>query len=498
MTGCFMLLEFEQKVAAFISANELFGSVDKVLLAVSGGADSVALLYVMQALRSKKVLGFELLCAHINHQLRGIEADLDEDCVAAQASELKLALISKRVDVSGFAGRNKLSIETAGRQLRIQSLLEIAKDNNCDCVATAHQKNDNAETTLQRLARGTGFRGLGGIWPTSVFNNEFKFVRPLLCVGRDEIIQYLKKRNLNWRDDHTNADCMYRRNYIRHRLLPSLQQDCKASVVEQLSRLSESARRFYKLVCRCADEVWPKAADCIGEKIALDSKMLLAQSQPVKVELVRRSLTALGCGERKLTQHHYERILQLATQNVSGKKIELPDGFVVGGEYRNLIFSRPARSPVLRRESPGPEKKSQTINQVAESIKLKVPGQTRFGKYLIEAGVLDAEEGGFEEFKAGKNNLTERFDFDRIKLPLVVRLRQAGDRLVPLGLGKEKKVGKFLTAEQVPQEVRKKILIVADKEKIIWVWPIRISEQVKVMGETRKILQLQITEREKI
>ena len=494
-----MLLEFEQKVCAFISANELLGSADKarlpaakVLLAVSGGADSIALLYAMKALNSENALGAELLCAHINHQLRGAEADLDEDFVVAQASELKLAVTTKRVDVRGFAGRNKLSIETAGRQLRIKSLLEIAKDNNCDCVATAHQQNDNAETILQRLARGTGFRGLGGIWPTRVFNNEFKFVRPLLCVGRDEIIKYLEQRNLKWRDDHTNADCTYRRNYIRHRLLPSLQEDCSGtyginSVVERLSELSEAARKFYVFVCSCADEIWPKLADCIGEKIALDSKILLAQPQLVKVELVRRSLTALGCGERNLTQHHYERILQLAKQNVSGKKIDLPDGFMVGAEYGNLIFSRPEKRPHLNK-------------QIGESTGVKIPGQTRFGRYLIEATILDAGCLILDARRKTKSriNFVERFDFDKIKLPSVVRFRQAGDRFVPLGLGQEKKVGKFLTAAQVLQEVRQKILIIADEEKIIWVWPIRISEQAKVTGETRKILQLQITERSQI
>jgi len=509
------MLEFEQKVGDFIKANELLGPADKVLLAVSGGADSTALLYAMQSLSSENVFGAELLCAHINHQLRGAEADLDEDFVIAQAAELKLAITTKRVDVRGFAGRNKLSIETAARQLRIKNLLEIARANNCDCVATAHQKNDNAETVLQRLTRGTGFRGLGGIWPMRVFGDEFtdvcktnetvvktrgtngltstppnkfegstqhcsNFVRPLLCVRRDKIIEYLEQRNLKWRQDHTNADCTYRRNYIRHRLLPALQQDCTGSLVEQLSELSESARRFYKLVCSRADGVWPKAADCAGEKIKLDLKMLLAQPQPVMVELVRRSLTTLDCGERDLTQRHYERILQLAEQNVSGKKIRLPGKFVVSAEYGNLIFS-------------GPEKRPHSEEQIVESTEVEVPGQTRFGRYLIETAIFEAEEEELEKFKAGKNNFIERFDFDKIKPPLVVRFRKPGDRFVPLGLSEEKKVGKFLTAARVPQEVRQKLLIVADSERIIWVWPIRIAEQAKVTGGTRKILQLQIT-----
>jgi len=528
-----MLSEFEQKVGDFIKANELFGSAEKILLAVSGGADSTALLYAMRALSSENIFGAKLLCAHINHQLRGAKADSDEDFVIAQAAELKLAVTTKQVDVRGFAGRNKLSIETAARKLRIKNLIEIAGANNCDCVATAHQKNDNAETILQRLTRGTGFRGLGGIWPMRVFGDEFtdvyktnetvvktrgtngststppnkfesgtqycpNFVRPLLCVRRDEIIKYLQERNLKWRQDHTNTDCTYRRNYIRHRLLPVLQQDCSGSLVEQLSELSESARRFYKLVCSRADEVRQKVADCAGEKVTLDSKMLLAQSQPVMVELARRSLTAVGCGERDLTQRHYEGILRLAEQNVSGRKIDLPGGFVVGAEYGNLIFSRPQKSEIRSQKTEVRNLSSvlavrHPVDCPLSAVVLEVPGQTRFGRYLIKATTLEANEEEFEKFKAGKNNFIERFDFDKIKPPLIVRLRKPGDRFVPLGLGEEKKVGKFLTAARVPQEVRQKLLIVADSKKIIWVWPIRIGEQAKVTSGTRKILQLQIT-----
>ncbi len=529
-----MLLEFEQKVGDFIRANELFGPVDKahlpaakVLLAVSGGADSTALLYAMPALSSENVFRAELLCAHINHQLRGAESDSDEDFVIAQSARLKLAITTRRVDVRGYAGRNKLSIETAARELRIKNLVEIARANNCKAIATAHQKNDNAETILQRLTRGTGFRGLGGIWPMRVFGYEFtglspappnkfeggtqhrpNFVRPFLCVRRDEIIEYLEQRNLKWRDDHTNADCTYRRNYIRHRLLPALQQDCTGLLVEQLSELSESARKLYRLVCSRADEVWPKTADtyylrhrginCAGEKVTLDSKMLLAQAQPVMVELVRRSLTASGCGERDLTQRHYERILRLAEQNVSGKKVELPGGFVVGAEYENLIFARPQMLEDRSQKSEDRRQKSEVRNQKTEvrnlsSVVVEVPGQTRFDRYLIKATIVEGNEDEFEKFKVGKNSFIERFDSDKIKPPLVVRFRRTGDRFVPLGLGEEKKVGKFLTAARVLQKVRKKLLIVADSEKIIWVWPIRIGEQAKVTSGTRKILQLQIT-----
>ncbi|MGD2094135.1 MAG: tRNA lysidine(34) synthetase TilS [Phycisphaerales bacterium] len=464
----------------FIKANGLLDSADKVLLAVSGGADSTALLFAMQALSAADVFDAELFCAHINHQLRGANADSDEDFVITQAKELNLPVITKRIDVRGYADCNKLSIETAARKLRIESLLEIARANNCRCIATAHHKNDNAETILQRLTRGTGYRGLGGIWPIRIFKNEFKFIRPLLCVSRDEIIEYLKKRNLKWCHDHTNTDCTYRRNFIRHRLLPALQKDCKGSLIEQLSGLSEYARRFHQQLCQQSDELWPEVADCDEQQIILDLNILSAQPPPVIIELVRKSLALLGSGEKDITQLHYENILHLIKQNISGKKLELPHGFIVQREYNKLIFKR--------------DKEETNIDtSIGESAELKIPGKTTFGEYLIEAKIIEADSSDFEKFKNEKTEFVEWFDLDKIKPPLFVRFRQTGDRFVPFGLDKEKKVGKFLTAARVPGHIRQKILIVCDSEKIIWVWPVRISEQIRVAGETRKILQLQIT-----
>ena len=473
--------ELENKMACFIKENGLFGSAGRIILAISGGADSTALLHAMHALKAEKVLEAQFIVAHINHQLRGADAEADEDFVIAEAGKLNLDTITRRVDVLGFARTNRLSIETAARKLRIESLLDIAKSKGCNVIATAHQKNDNAETVIHRMLRGTGFRGLGGIWPARNFTGDKRFARPLLCISRDEIISYLEKRNLRWRTDRTNKDCTYRRNFIRHRLIPALQQQCKDSLIEQLFVLSRSAQRLYSMVCRCAEEAWPKLADCGADTVALNLKGFLTQAESVKVELVRRSLAALGGGERDLTQGHYERVLNLAQENVSGRKIELPGRFAVLRDYEKLIFVRSTKK-IIGSDA-----------QVREPIRLKVPGRTRFEDYLIEAAVLDAENCNVEKFKGTKTNFIEWFDLDKVKLPLVVRFRQAGDKFVPLGLSEEKKVGKFLTATKVPVEKRGKLLVVADGEKIIWVWPIRISEQAKLTDTTRRILNLQIT-----
>lgn len=476
-----MLQEFEKKVAGFIEANVLFGQADRILLAVSGGADSTALLYALCAIKAEGVLSGDIVCAHINHQLRGAESDGDEAFVIAQADKLNLVVTTKRLDVCGVARKNKLSIETAARELRIESLLDIAKANDCRWVATAHQKNDNAETVIQRLVRGTGFRGLAGIWPMRTFAGGVSFVRPLLCVGRDEILEYLNERSLKWREDRTNVDCKYRRNFIRHRLLPALQKQCDGSIVERLSELSRSAQKFYGLVCSSTDKVWPQLADCDADKVTLGSKGFLTQPPAVRVELARRSLVYLGSGERDLTHLHYEKILQLAQEKTGGKQIELPDGFTVWCEYGKLVFSRPK----------GVFKSGEKVDK---SIEMEVPGRTRFGNFLIEAAVLETDEKRFEKFKHEKSNSVEWFDLDNVKLPLVVRCRQQGDRFVPLGLREEKRVGKFLTAAKTPRQIRKKIFIVADAEKIIWVWPIRMSEQAKVKSGSRKVLQLQVSD----
>ena len=485
-----MSLEFEKKLADFIRVNGLVGRAEKVLLAVSGGADSIALMYAMHALRAENLFDAELLCAHINHQLRAAEADRDEEFVVAQAAKLKLPVTTRRSDVRGFARLHKLSIETAARRLRMEALIDIAKANDCSRIATAHQKNDNAETIIQRLSRGTGFRGLGGIWPERIFADQIKFIRPMLCFTRDEVVRYLQKRNLNWCRDRTNDDCTYRRNYIRHRLMPALQQECSDSIVEQLSQLARSARRYYGMVCSRADEVWPCLADSGAEKTMLDLKPFLTEPQPVKVELIRRILANIGCGERNFTQEHYKGILLLAEQNVTGRKMELPGGYVVRREYGNLIFSNCRVGPALSEA----EWVAPPISSKDQTVTVEIPGQTTFEKFLIQAIVLERNEVDFEKFKAAKTDSIEWFDLDKTKPPLVVRRRRTGDRFVPLGQSEEKKLGKFLTAQRVPHGLRRDVFVVADGEKIIWVWPVRISEQVRVTGGTKRILQLQTTE----
>ncbi len=495
-----MSSNFEKKISDFIKANELFEDTSKVLLAVSGGADSIVILHVMQTLKKQGVLKADLYCAHINHQLRTGQADKDEKFVVEQVAKLGLKVTTRRIDVRKFAEKNKMSIETAARKLRIENLLNIAEENGCTHIVTGHQKDDNAETILHRLLRGTGFRGLAGIWPVRTFDGNIRFVRPLLCVTRDEIVNYLQENKLQWREDETNIDCRYTRNYIRHKLFPTLQKDFNDSIVEQLYELSGAARRFYEVICSHADKIWTKIADCTDEKVTLKLEIFSEQSPSVKIELVRRCLASVGCGERYVTQQHYQIILQLAQDNVTGRKMTLPDGFLVRRDYNYLVFSKYSRVGLLSRRRPLPKPDAPPIPYQptkVEPVIIKIPGKTQFGERFIEAEVKKSNDNTYlaPQFIAGSPfRFKESFDLNKVKPPLCVRLKQPGDRFIPLGQKEETKIGKFLTAQKVPHDIRQKVLVIADTEKIIWLWPIRIGERAKITDGTNNVLQLKISD----
>ena len=472
-----MLLKCEKKVADFIKSQSIFASAHKILLAVSGGADSTALLYLMAALKTHRLLQPELFCAHINHQLRGADSDADQTFVAEQTCQLHLPLTITKVNVRACARSQKLSIETAARKLRIEALSQIAAVHNCTHIALGHQKNDNAETLLHRFLRGTGPRGLAGIWPVRSFAGAVNFARPLLCLTRLQILDYLNDRDLQWCTDRTNRNCRYKRNYIRHRLLPALQQRQSGSVIDQLCLLSQSAQRLDKLVSETVRNIWPTVAESDSSEVKLNLNVFANQHPLVKAELIRRSLAAIGSGEQNLNRLHYQALLKLAQGKTSGKMIELPGRFTAACEYGCLVFSFAY----------------QKQKSLLHSQDIKVPGQTKLPSHTARAVVLKAADVRTERFKSHPTKLVEWFDLDKIVLPLVVRSRRPGDRFVPLGLPAEKKIGKFLTARHIPRHLRQRVLVVADREKIIWLWPLRISDLARVTPDTQRILQLRIS-----
>ena len=216
---------------------------------------------------------------------------------------------------------------------------------------------------------------------------------------------------------------------------------------------------------------------CQG-KIILDGEKLLSCHPEVKIELIRRCLEAVNCGQRDITQGHFESVIRLAEQKITGKKIELPGGFLATFEYGKLIFNKTENKPQPQLET---------------AVKLNIPGKTATGRLLIEAEVLQADRSDVEKFKRTKDEFVEWFDLDRIEEPLTIRSRKQGDRFIPLGLKADKNAGDFLTDAKIPHQLRGEMLVVEDVGKIIWLWPFRIAEPAKITDRTQKILQMKIT-----
>lgn len=329
------------------------------------------------------------------------------------------------------------------------------------------------------MCRGTGFRGLAGIWPSRRFDDGSQFASPLLCCTRAEIVSYLRSKQVTWREDTTNADCAYARNFIRHRLLPSLQKRSGDCLVEALARLTTSAKRLDERVRREAGLASSRHTRATEEGVAIDAPGMAALPELVAVELIRGQLTKLGCGERDLTRHHYQALLTLARANGGPGALTLPGGFVARRKHQTVVL----RQPVHADESGAPN----------SDLQLAVPGVTLFADHRISTCIRERPEVTLDQIRRDKGPYHEYLDLDRVELPLLVRRRRVGDRFHPLGAAGEKKVGKFLTTAKVPEKIRKQSLIFADAERIIWVCPIRISESARVVQNTRRLLELSVT-----
>ncbi|MDH7600292.1 MAG: tRNA lysidine(34) synthetase TilS [Sedimentisphaerales bacterium] len=464
----------EQRLAAFVCRYALIPQGCRVLVAVSGGTDSMALLEALTRLKAAGVLDIDLVCGHVNHQLRGSEADQDQQFVRQQAAARDLEFVCMFVDVKGLAERSGLSLETAGRILRLDALVKMARETGCSRIALGHQANDNAETVVHRIMRGCGFRGLSGIWPERPIEG-LTLIRPLLCVTRGQILEYLIARGVAWREDSTNRDLRFTRNRIRHALLPMLQAGSASDLLQALSSLALAVYQFYlNHVLPDAQLRGSRSIKAVPGGVLLSIEDTRGVHPLVLWELLRHALTRAGCKEADLGYHHYRGLVGLIYGTV--KAVALPSGLVARLDGGHVYITRQGPRPGV--ETAGP-------------VGLPVPGAAQLGAVRIEASLVDSYDPRIRS--AGASSVTEQIDWDSIRPPLIVRPPRPGDRFVPLGLSQEKKVARFLMDAKVPRYMRSQVMIVADQEKVIWVCPVRISESVKVRPQTRQVLALTAT-----
>ncbi|MFA6185681.1 MAG: tRNA lysidine(34) synthetase TilS [Phycisphaerae bacterium] len=457
----------EQKVLNFINANSLWTGRTTLLLAVSGGADSVALVEILANLKSSGKIHCHLHIAHINHLLRDEKSFDDEQYVKSLAKKHNLPATCLRIDVKTYAKEKKLSTETAARDIRLDALRKIARQNNCSAIATAHHKNDNAETIIHRLLRGTGFKGLAGIRPKTSLTS-ITFIRPLRCLCKTEIEDYLSSRNINWQTDHTNADCRFTRNRIRHRIIPYLQKQSTSDIADLLFKLSEKALKLY-------EKIEEQAKSAVEKTEVLDTDKFTNCHPLLQVEVIQNLLRKQNIGLQKFTNAHYNKIVKFIAQAKTEKSLQLPSDAIIQKTRTGFFVSHSKKQPFAN-----------------EQTTLPIPGKVRFADWLIETEIVPAQKISISSIKNKKNNFVEWFDFEHLTLPLVVRNRKKGDKLTPLGLNSPKKIGNFIASAKNLQLQQGQEIIISDYQDIIWLAPFRRSGKAKITAQTLSLLKITI------
>lgn len=438
-----------QSILNFVRKHELLSPGDRVGVAVSGGADSVALLRIV--LEVRRELGVVLSVVHLNHKLRGPESHGDEQFVRDLAAAHDLQFISESCDVEAYAAENKLSLETAAREVRYRFFERLLKEGDLSKIATAHTVDDQAETVLLKLARGAGTRGIAGIYPALQVKNlapstqpsaihthlQKAIIRPLLGTRRADLQAYLTEIGQTWREDSSNRDLRHTRNRIRHEVLPRLEKDVNPRVREALAEAAEIAREeeefWTKELSRLLPEVWAGSRNggCL-RGIRMDQLGVALQRR-----LVRAAAESLGI---TLEFHHVEDVLALSKDRA---RTALPDGWMASwqkGEVRFQHFQKKAFDYEYDLPLPGKA-------EVAEA------------KLMIEARIVSREreeEAGLLDLRSARGHL-------------VIRNWRAGDRFWPIGAKAPKKVKELLQDRQITGEKKKLWPVVAAGEQVVWV-----------------------------
>lgn len=440
---------------------------DKILVAVSGGVDSTVLLDVFTKVMER--FNILLKVIHINHGLRGNESDSDTEFVIDVAKRYNLTCLLKQVDTRAFALENKVSIEEGARILRYRFFDDMLRTTQFNKVATAHNSDDQAETILDHLMRGSGIRGMAGM----AFVRE-NYIRPLLNISRQDIETYATDFKIKYRIDSSNWELKYKRNRIRHELIPYIRRQFNPKISSVLIRSGEIFRETEDYLMIQARQALQKCLVSTKEnEIILNIPRYLENVPILQQYIIFSILEPLGIQKHVIRYQTMNRLLELAQEHKSGNRVRITENWEALISRDNIVFH-------LRHNEYLHFKVN--IDQVYHLFK----GDVTFRTQLID----DQEKG--KTFSLNPN--LEYIDFDKLKTPLVLRTPQKGDRFRPLNMRGEKKLSDFFIDEKVPNYLRGRVPVLECQDGIIWVCGYRIDDRYKITENTRRILQLEICE----
>jgi len=461
-----------------ITTHGMFQKNDGVLVGVSGGPDSIALIHILLSLAPR--LSIRLGMAHLNHCLRRRDSDDDAAFVASLARELDLPCFMETVNVSAAHRGTRGSLEETARNIRYAFFKRIADKNGFNKIATGHHLEDNAEVMIMDLVRGSGPRGMSGIPPV----RDGVVVRPLSAIPRSMIHDYLKFKGLSFRTDVSNQDMRYLRNRVRHQLIPLLKSSYNPNIVETLNRLSLILRSEESWIDDMIESILKSTvlSEIEEKKIILSASEVNQQHIAARRRIIRKAIFRTKGNLRRIRFSHIESIVFLLKKKPAYGSLDLPDRIRVTLTGNRIIFTREVRP--LRTISPG---KDPYIGVF--SVEMAAPGQLPLpnGYGTLIFSVVPLERVPVPMVHEKKRIFV---DMDKVRFPLTVRTVQPGDRFVPLGMTGSQKISTFFINHKIPRPVRAASPVVVDREgRVIWLAGHRMDDAFRVTPSTQNVLK---------
>ncbi len=461
---------FEQSVFAFCLEQSLFTEGSKVLLALSGGPDSTALFHVLNRLAAK--LNITLGAAHLNHQTRGEESDKDSEFVQALSKEYDLPCHIKSMDVKAWVKSEGFSFQEGARICRQNFLTKIADKHHYVTIALGHHQDDQAETVLMNVLRGTGLNGLGGM-----LVKRSTFVRPLLDRSREEILKYLDLLEVSFRQDASNQDVSYLRNKVRLELIPEIENGFSPRIKSQLGKMSQLLQEDESYLSEQAQKMFQEVGRTTEQGLTIPINKLRDLQPAILNRVLRLGIQEMKGDLKSIEFGHIQQVRHLLKEKSSGACV-LPGDIKISLEREEMVLSQ------LDRAS-----NSAQSEKICSPVSIRVPGETRFlpGKVTLRARV----ESKADNFSQASPNQAF-MDFEAVGGRVEMRFYNSGDRFWPLGGPGGKKLKSWFIDQKIPREMRKEIPILTDGSgDIIWVYGHQISEKVKIRPETKQVLSLE-------
>lgn len=466
--------------ASEIEANRLFSRDESVVLGVSGGPDSTALLHLSFALRREFGWPLRIHVAHLNHMLRGTESGADVEFVQEACESLSVPCHIETVDVAALRPSG-VGIEEAARGARFEFFERICIKTGAKMLALGHSADDQVETVLQRIVRGTGIRGLAGIPQRRSLraDSDVLLVRPLLKFRRAAIHAYLRDNSIAFRQDLSNDTLAMTRNRIRHVLVPLLEREFNTLAPEAILRLAKQAswaREHLEETARRGIEALVKSRD-FGV-VVLDADALSRKSRMVQAEIIRVAYVSLGAGEQDLSFEHIESVRDVLSNTAGNGRVMLPQGVTVEKCGHDLAFH------LLRKSEADAESET----------RIAVPGQTTCKQWGIEltCECLDSVPE-LATIRSGSSEAEQFIDWEALRLPLFVRAKMPGDSFLPLGAPGPKSVSEYLGDAKVERSMRECFPILFDQAGVVWVVGLRLDERVRITERTTRAMCLRVT-----